>query len=34
MHFSFTLILALLAIFKWRKDVMEDWGRRCQWLKE
>ncbi len=23
-----------LTIFRWRKDVIEDWGKRCAWLKE
>ena len=22
------------TVFKWRDAVMEDWGRRCQWLKD
>lgn len=22
-----------MTVYKWRKDVIEDWGRRCRWLK-
>ncbi|NPD91655.1 DUF1593 domain-containing protein [Prevotella sp. PMUR] len=22
-----------MTVYKWRKDAIEDWGKRCQWLK-